>query len=112
MSSKDKKDKKEKKRRKELRIIGTVKYKAFLLPRGIYNQVREVIHKPLKTEQEIKTEKQVKNNRSHSPGRPTNNQHIYYTEQRPTGLKEGHRTLKPGPWRKFSGRGGTQPGLK
>lgn len=53
MSSKELKDKKKKERKgkkKELQIIGAINYKAILYPQGIYNQVGEVIHKPLKRE--------------------------------------------------------------
>lgn len=43
-----KKQKEEKK--KELQIMGAINYKVILYLQRIYNQVREVIHKPLKTE--------------------------------------------------------------
>lgn len=49
MYFKEMKDTKEQ-RRKELQSICAINYKAFVYPQGIYNQVREVIHKPLNTE--------------------------------------------------------------
>lgn len=41
---------KQQKQEKQLQIIGVVNFKTFVSPQGIYNQVRMVIHKPLKNE--------------------------------------------------------------
>lgn len=107
MSFKELKDTKEQRRRKELQSICAINFKAFVYPQGIYNQVREVIHKPLNTE----TRKQYRETRTRevmvqdSPGISS----IYIILSSVLGIwKNKKKTLKQGSQRKFSGTGGTE----